>query len=388
MKTYDGGTLSGTTITGTPVAEQDWGLDALGNWGTYTQKASGSATLNQTRTHNKANEISAISIASGGTGTDWIDPTYDLAGNRVTGPYPLSPSLSLTMTYDAWNRLVRVQLNGTFQIFAAEYDGLGRRIVRTDEGMTRRSYYNESWQELEVRKEASAGVEDTDPMEQFVWHPYYIDALATRFYDANVSGSQTQHYFTHDANFNVTAALDTTGNVVERYDYSPYGEPIFLDANFDFDADSASDIAPYRMYTGQRLDTETGLYQYRNRYYHARLGRFISRDPIGYEGSDTKNLYEYVDSKPLDSLDPTGNDVLGDIVTGGGAAILTDICTPEPTDLLPHKWGAYAVGAVVIGGTYVGYQAYCYCRSKKSNDDDEVKGGEKGDRRRGGYFKR
>jgi hypothetical protein len=50
----------------TTVAEQDSGLEALGNWGTYTQKASGSATLNQTRTHNKSNEINTIGIASGG----------------------------------------------------------------------------------------------------------------------------------------------------------------------------------------------------------------------------------------------------------------------------------------------------------------------------------
>jgi RHS repeat-associated protein len=167
-------------------------------------------------------------------------------------------------------------------------------------------YFNEDWQELEVRKETS-GTISANPFEQFVWHPYYIDALATRFYDSDVNTPTgvVQHYFTHDANFNATSVVDTSGNVVERYDYSPYGEPIFLDANFDFDADSVSDIAHSRTYTGQRLDTETGLYQYRNRYYHAKLGRFISRDPIGYEGSK-RNLYEYLMNQPLSLTDPTG----------------------------------------------------------------------------------
>ena len=46
---------------------------------------------------------------------------------------------------------------------------------------------------------------------------------------------------------------------------------------------------PYT-FTGRRLDDETGLFYYRNRYYHAQLGRFVTRDPIGYEGGGW-NLY-------------------------------------------------------------------------------------------------
>ena len=61
---------------------------------------------------------------------------------------------------------------------------------------------------------------------------------------------------------------------------------------------------PYT-FTGRRFDEETGLYYYRNRYYHAQLGRFVSRDPIGYEGSEW-NLYEYVASNPLVATDPLG----------------------------------------------------------------------------------
>jgi RHS repeat-associated protein len=181
-------------------------------------------------------------------------------------------------------------------------------------------YFNEDWQELEVRKETS-GTISSNPFEQFVWHPYYIDALAARFYDSDVNTPTgvVQHYFTHDANFNVTSAVDTSGNVVERYDYSPYGEPIFLDANFDFDADSVSDIAHSRTYTGQRLDTETGLYQYRNRYYHAKLGRFISRDPIGYDGSQW-NLYEYVGGRPTVARDPQGTGPSGRWIMCGGVS--------------------------------------------------------------------
>ncbi len=67
--TYDGlnrlltsqvGTLTGTTISGTPASEEDWTMDGLGNWPTYVQKAGGTATLNQTRTASPANEVSGV----------------------------------------------------------------------------------------------------------------------------------------------------------------------------------------------------------------------------------------------------------------------------------------------------------------------------------------
>ena len=56
-------------------------------------------------------------------------------------------------------------------------------------------------------------------------------------------------------------------------------------------------------YTGRSLDTETGRYYYRNRYYHAQLGRFVSRDPIGYLSGDA-NRYGYVSGRCINFLDP------------------------------------------------------------------------------------
>jgi uncharacterized protein RhaS with RHS repeats len=44
-------------------------------------------------------------------------------------------------------------------------------------------------------------------------------------------------------------------------------------------------------YTGREKDTESGLYYYRARYYDPELGRFISEDPIGFDGGI--NFYAY-----------------------------------------------------------------------------------------------
>jgi len=61
----------------------------------------------------------------------------------------------------------------------------------------------------------------------------------------------------------------------------------------------------YTELSGRRLDPETILYYYRARYYHAGLGKFVSRDPIRYEAED-ENLYQYVRGMPTFSTDPSG----------------------------------------------------------------------------------
>lgn len=59
------------------------------------------------------------------------------------------------------------------------------------------------------------------------------------------------------------------------------------------------------------------LYYYRNRYYHGQMGRFVSRDPIGYVGSPM-NLYQYAAANPVVNIDPEGTAI---IVIGGGIAL-------------------------------------------------------------------
>jgi hypothetical protein len=64
---------------------------------------------------------------------------------------------------------------------------------------------------------------------------------------------------------------------------------------------------------------------YRARYYDPKIGRFISEDPIGFEGEDI-NLYRYVYNIPVVFLDPSGEmAIIGTglrlVRQGAGAAI-------------------------------------------------------------------
>ena len=59
-------------------------------------------------------------------------------------------------------------------------------------------YYNEGWQVVEVRKD-----EAPDPLARYAWHPYYIDAIAVRWYDKNANGDLPED---HDGEYYLATA--------------------------------------------------------------------------------------------------------------------------------------------------------------------------------------
>ncbi len=262
------------------------------------------------------NEITAIGES---TGTAWVDPVHDRAGNLTTLPKPSSLSSSLTCTWDAWNHLVEVSDSGTV-VARYEYDGLARRVKKHLDSQSpdnpdgidayEHFFYNGAWQVLETRRSASenTGPESLQPQYQYVWSPRYIDAPVLRDENTDADGlcDDVRIYYLGDANFNVTTLVDTAGDALERYVYSPYGVLAIYDATWS-NLRSASSYAAEYTYTGRRLDRETGLYYYRHRVYHSQLGRFGSRDPIGYEGSQW-NFYEYVGGNSLTFTDPLGRE--------------------------------------------------------------------------------
>lgn len=69
-----------------------------------------------------------------------------------------------------------------------------------------------------------------------------------------------------------------------------------------YDAESSGRAVTY---TARELDTESGLYLYRARYYDPQTGRFLNEDPIGLAGGD-QNLYAYVFDDPINNTDPSG----------------------------------------------------------------------------------
>jgi RHS repeat-associated protein len=68
------------------------------------------------------------------------------------------------------------------------------------------------------------------------------------------------------------------------------------------DIDKMIEIEPSQydwdfLFTSRRLDKETGLMYYRNRYYRPVMGCFTTVDSLG-DNADNVNLYRYVNNQP------------------------------------------------------------------------------------------
>jgi len=189
--------------------------------------------------------------------------------------------------------------NGGTTLESLQYDGLNRRII-VNPGTATDLYYSSDWRMLE---EQVGGVSKV----QYVWSPVYLDALILRDRDADgnsANGLEERLYVQQDANWNVTALLNTSGTVVERYAYDPYGYvAAFLNASWGTLSGSA--YAWLYLHQGGRFDGISNLYYFRNRDYSPTLGRWLRVDPIGFIGGDI-NLYRAYFDAPTDYRDSTG----------------------------------------------------------------------------------
>ena len=88
-----------------------------------------------------------------------------------------------------------------------------------------------------------------------------------------------------------------TGAVAQQIDYDEFGRVL---------SDSAPGFQPFA-FAGGLLDRDTGLTRFGARDYDAETGRWISKDPLLFDGGST-NLYayEYVANDPLNLVDPMG----------------------------------------------------------------------------------
>lgn len=107
-------------------------------------------------------------------------------------------------------------------------------------------------------------------------------------------------YYHYDGTGHVRAITDSTGAVVERYDYDAFGAL----------RNTPTGLSNDRRFTGEQHDAETAYTYLRARYYDPALGRFISKDPFKGVKSDpqTLNGYIYSVNNPVNRVDRSGKE--------------------------------------------------------------------------------
>lgn len=214
--------------------------------------------------YNASNELTASSSGS---------YTYDANGNTLTD------ASGKQYTWDFENRLVQAVIPGTGTT-TFRYDPFGRRIQKSGPlGATNYLY------------DGATPLEEVDNAGN-VLARYTQSGLIDESLGMLRSGVTS--YYQADGLGSTSSLSNSAGTLANTYTYDSFGK---------LTASTGTLLNPFQ-YTGREFDLETGIYEYRARYYDQNVGRFISEDPIAFRGG--VNFYRYVLNNPAINVDPPG----------------------------------------------------------------------------------
>jgi RHS repeat-associated protein len=264
----------------------DYVHDASGNRTSVSDSVGGPTIYSQG--HSNLNEYESVTgqpptgLRYGANGELWNPLGWELyydAQARLVDAVTTDGINEITFTYDPKNRCI----SRSFVTYGHIGGGMG--VLST----TATNYYYDGWNLLEEQ-------DDYNGLQASYIHGAKTDEIIRRT-DVNPL------YYHQDGLGNVVALTDSDGSVVERYSYDVYGAPKFKNASGGVLAASA--YGNNFLFTGREYIALLGMYDYRNRVYWPKIGRFIQPDPIGFEG-DPNNLYRYCGNNAVNGTDPTG----------------------------------------------------------------------------------
>jgi RHS repeat-associated protein len=269
-----------SSITAGSVVNLTYGYDANGNVASLEDKINPPPTgvYGLTGTYARqdgTNRLSSIDTVPTNFG-------YDSRGN-------ITSENNRTYRYDSLNQLVEVKDNGV-TIAEYTYNGAGQRIKKVVSGVTRVFHYD-------LQGHIIAESDSSGTVAEYI---YLEDTLLAMIRQGNV-------YYFHNNNLGTPQVLtDASGNVVWKALYNPFGMTQITIQTVE---------NPFRL-PGQYYDAETGLHYNYFRYYHPKIGRYLTPDPIGLAGGI--NLWAYVAGNPVNRTDSLGlSDRQGAYCPGG-----------------------------------------------------------------------
>ncbi len=228
---------------------------------------------------------------------------YDAFGNRANYSAPMG---NVTATYDTRDRIQTLQGKPVKHDPVGNVTTLGNSTFTynvkdslIDDGVKKYKY-----NALGLRVEASG----KDGTSEFV---HFIDDLPYVLAEKGKTGKKYLWnegqclgqieddnrvlYFFEDHLGSIRCALDQAGNIVGHAEYSPFGVPIQRIPGVRFG------------FAGEEQDEEGKVYL-RARYYEPKIGRFLTKDPVGVQLMDSikQNRYAYAANSPLNFKDIEG----------------------------------------------------------------------------------
>lgn len=229
------------------------------------------SVYNRTAKNDQHYDVNALNQLVSQTNCSYI---YDNNGNLIE---KTADNQTVRYVYDALDRLIEVHQGPNITYYT--YDSFHRRLSKTQNGLTTQYLY---------QNQKEVGAVNQGKINQL------------RILGLSEIGGAIAHELNgktyvpiHDPQGSIVALLDPSGNLVESYRYTAFGETQLLTA-----VDN-----PWR-YSSKRFDPETGFIFFGRRYYDPEIGRWTTSDPAGY--ADGPNLYAYVHNKPLICIDPDG----------------------------------------------------------------------------------
>jgi RHS repeat-associated protein len=310
------------------------GLDRLtsasyASWShSYSYDKAGNRTEKDSITYaiNSVNEVTTLS--------DGTSFTYDDNGNRTQK----SKGEDIwDYTYDYANRLTKIKENDSI-IGEYVYDGDGKRLQKTENGITTAYIYSDIYTLYEENSTGSVC---------YVYGPIGLIAKRT-----TINQESNTYYFHTDHLGSIRSMTDFSKNIIAASTYHPFGE---------IDIEEGSE---HYLFTGKEKDS-TGLYYYGARYYDPEIGKFLTRDSWTYLPNDFRflgqtitiwlkniqklNRYVYCINNPLKYIDPTGHGLKSKLGAALGLAAFIAACILCPPVGITLSIIYGISGTVVIG---------------------------------------
>jgi len=205
--------------------------------------------------------------------------------------------------YNYQGQLTQVKVDGKV-VGRYGYDHLRQRIYRDAPGESSAPILYQWNSRGQIIAEWQVGM--AKPLVKYVYSGNQKLAMVR----PDKTGTERTYYFINNAQGTPVMIVDSTGTARSRYNLDEWGNPNPV---------LMGDMREVN-YTGKKLDPESGLYYFNQRYYDPTIGRFLTEDPAG----QAYNPYLYAGNNPLMYVDPDGElwwfvgMIIGGVVAGWG----------------------------------------------------------------------